>query len=468
MAASAAVEVEHRADVRFLPAYGALFDPSLRWFFMWGGRDAGRSWAASRKIVIEAMESRIRVACIRWTRQATRDSMRAEVLAAIHETGNEHFWDLTKDRDITFLPTGSVIMFRGLLNQQGLRSLVDVDVVWFEEPQYLEDPDFHDCLITVLRKETVRLFFTGNAQFESDPAYRWCLEERDRPHAAWLYTTSYDNDEHMTDDAKREREKARKFDPDRYEHEWLGKPRRTSSEQTVLSEIWLQAALRGYGKHERFLRGFEGQRDFGLDPSDGGDRCVVGCRSGPFTEHIEDVTQPRGLIDLGLDRVSQLVRGHGGRFLLYDDGSAVGTQVTNYYAGQRMPYSVVAVPFGGAPLGRDEMFGSRTNGQVFPNRSVQMAWNLRLRFEASWLLEQGQKVRMDHCAFVDPTCVNGRDGAPTERGFVDQMVQAEWRRVDGGRIHVDKQPRGLPSPDIFDEVRLSYHQDLSGGLRMVR
>ena len=461
-----AVEVEQRADLYFVPAYAPLFNPLLRWFFMWGGRDAGRSWAASRKIVLEAMEARIRVACIRWTREATRDSMRADVVAAIHETGNEHLWDLTKDRDITFLPTGSVIMFRGLLNQKGLRSLVDIDLAWFEEPQYLEDPDFHDCLITVLRKETVRLFFTGNAQFESDPAYRWCLEERNRPHAAWLYTTSYDNP-HMTDDARREREKARKFDPDRYEHEWLGKPRRTSSELTILSTAWLEASIRLWQTQKHRVSEFAPKRDFGLDPSDGGDRSIVTAGCGPFLEHVEDVTQKRGLIGNALDKTAGLIRDFNGARLYFDDGADIGTQVTQHYLRAAPPrYEVIAVNFNSPCLGEDALYGRLRNKVKFKRRNVQMYWNLRDRARASWMLDQGEHVDLEHCLVIDPSCLNGQYGAPSERDFMDQMVQCEWREKEGGQIVVDKAPRGLDSPDVFDGVGLCKHRDIERGLRI--
>ena len=121
--------------VKWLSPYQKLFDVNKRWFFCWGGRDAGRSYAVSRKIVQEATEARKRVVCVRWTREATSDSMRADISSAIYEMGLEHCWNLTKMGQIT-CDNGSVIIFKGLYGQNGLRSLTDIDIAWIEAVSY--------------------------------------------------------------------------------------------------------------------------------------------------------------------------------------------------------------------------------------------------------------------------------------------------------------------------------------------
>ena len=150
--------------VDWLPCYRPLFDASKRWHFLIGGRGAGRSWAVAHKVTQDSTRQRQRGACIRWTRVATKDSMRADIGSAIRRMRLDGFWDLTKDGHVTGR-NGSEIMFFGLNGQNGLRSLTDIDWFWLEEAQYLLDPDFTQMIQTLIRKTGVRVYVTANAQF---------------------------------------------------------------------------------------------------------------------------------------------------------------------------------------------------------------------------------------------------------------------------------------------------------------
>ena len=377
-----------------------------------------------------------------------------EIVAAIEEMGLQSMWDVTKDAQIS-CSNGSTIGFYGLEGQKGLRALSGIDGAWLEEAQYLvnteKDNDFRELMNTIVRAGDFRLYICGNPQFLTDPAYEWSLANRDRAHVCWLYTDYRDNP-YLGEDIKVQIEHDRLHDNDWYLHDWLGQPLRTTDALRVLSPIWIEAARKLYAEKRSMLEAWP-RGDFGLDPADGvRDECVLGESRGPFWERMWMLTQPRGRLGNALEMVDEAIVGADGRRLYYDDGLTVGSDVSQWYLDRKPGYGVVPVPFGGASLGPKTLYGRMPNSRIFGFQNVQMGWNLRDGFRASWRLDQGDDVPLERCIFVSPEAVE----AVGERKFVDQLVQVEWKRMEGNRIRIEKAPRGQVSPDVFDVGSLCY------------
>ena len=378
--------------------------------------------------------------------------------------GVVHLWNTTQTSYLTNLVTGSVVSFHGLRGQDGLRSLTNLDGAWLEECQFLEDPDFGQLLDTLIRRQRVKLFLTGNARYESDPAYKWSIDMRGESDAAWIETTYMDN-AFLSTQARRRAEQVKRTDPDIYDWEWLGRVRRSSAESTVVSAQWIEAAVKLWEKRRSSWLGHV--TSVGLDPADGGgDDCVVAAQSGAFLRRVEILSQPKGLLTAALERVDGLCGDLGAKVLYFDSGSTPGNDVSAHYAGRAVAWRVRPVAFGSRPMAPRVGYGGSTNGAMFRSRNVQMAWNVRDRLRNAWRLQEGQDVGLRECLAIAPDCLSGQDGAPTERQFVDQMTQPEWRRMEGGWIKMEKAPRGLASPDVFDGVCLSGHAQIERGLRM--
>ena len=201
----------------------AFNDPLLRFFFMWGGRNGGRSHAVSRWIALQATKKRQRVLCVRWNLVSSTESMKTDIRNGLAEAGALHLWKTPTSGNFT-CANGSVIMFAGLFGSKGLRSLTDIDLVWAEEAQYIRNPEWRDFTYTFLRKPGLKLYVTGNAQFDFDPVYEWCQERKDLPHATWLYTNYKTNWRHLTPDERDEIARAKATMPDVYDNDWLGHP----------------------------------------------------------------------------------------------------------------------------------------------------------------------------------------------------------------------------------------------------
>ena len=334
--------------------------------------------------------------------------------------------------------------------------------MWLEEAQWIQDPDWTWFRHTILRSVKY-IFISGNPFLDSDPVYEWSMRRKDLPHAAWIWS-DYRQNPHLGEEFMREVWEAKEFDDEEYQHEFLGHPRKSTGELTVLSTDWIEAAIDSYASYAEKLPFWAGERVFGDDPADGGDDHVLGAHSGPFLEHLEILKQPRGQIGKALDRVDDLLINFNGKALYYDDGAVVGSDVSSFFAGKRKPYRISAVPFGGPVRGPDRKFGRHTNKELFRYRNVQMAWNIRQRFRNTWLLTQDQHVNYEKCIFIDPSCVSGENGAPERRKFINQLTQPTWKRGEGDRIIMDKMGNSNKSPDCFDCLCLTYHSDIERGL----
>ena len=246
-------------------------------------------------------------------------------------------------------------------------------------------------------------------------------------------------------------------------HDWLGNPRSDASDLKIVSPDWVQAALDLWETHGKAGVGFPVHG--GLDPADGGDDCVYSRRQGPVLMAQRVLSQPRGKLGNALDMVADDMGTHDGAVLYYDDGAVVGSDVSAWALQTRPPWKVWPVPFGGPALGPNVRYGQLSNKALFRLANVQMGWNLRDRFRTAWRIREGDETAPVRRAIViNPAAVDGRNGSPSFATYAEQITQPEYKRVEGGRITIDKAPRGLSSPDHFDADCLAYRADVERGL----
>ena len=448
-------------------AYRPLWSDDYRRYFLWGARQAGRSWSVAHRLVELALkEPGSRILCVRETTKAADESQRQDLLEAIDDYGCAHVFARNETTEIR-CANGSVFLLRGLKHQNGLRGVPRVHAAWIEEAQTVSRASAHDFFSTVIRAQGVRIFVTGNPTRPDDVIYEWCEAQRENKGVLWLETSWRDNP-FFSADANAERLHDQRNNPEIYDHRWGGKFLRAGAETQFVTRDWLDACIELYEREHDKRSLFAGQRDWGYDPSEGGgDAAVCVARSGPFLEHVEDVTPPAGKSHIATQQVHDRIVQFGGRVLTYDQGG-IGKGVAGWYQHLEhgVPYGVVGITFGMPPGGPDVRFGIRRNRDEFRFRNTQMGWAVRMRAQATWRRAQGDDVSLEHCLAIDPTVCNGRNGAPTRSRFMSEMTQPQWFLMSGDRRDMDKSPSGQRSPDCFDGVCLAYHQDVRNGLRI--
>lgn len=159
-----------------------------------------------------------------------RDSTRAELVWAINRLGSEKYWKIPKgDLTLTYIPTGQVILFRGMDDVQSITSItVSVGYlcfVWFEEFfQVVSESDFDKVDMSIRGRLPDGLFhqivMTFNPWSDRHFAKKRFFDVKDDDVLA--LTTTYKQNEFLSEKDIARYEKMKIQNPRRYRIEGLG------------------------------------------------------------------------------------------------------------------------------------------------------------------------------------------------------------------------------------------------------
>ena len=198
-----------------------------------GGRGSGKSSWASLTVVRLVMEHPdVHALVLRKVANTLRDSVYAQYLWSIDALGVSEFWDAKKSPlELTYLPTGQKILFRGADDPMKIKSIKTefgyIGITHFEEKdQFAGRAEIDSILQSTMRGGTEFWNFeTFNPPLSKDNwANRDSLEERD---GRVQYRSTYldlDHPEWLGDAFLSEADELKKRDGRRYQHEYLGIP----------------------------------------------------------------------------------------------------------------------------------------------------------------------------------------------------------------------------------------------------
>lgn len=248
-----------------------VFEPLLtrrRFRGIEGGRGSGKSHFVGDDLVENALRVHTRCVCAREVQNSIAESSKQLLedkinLAAyryagaqflhtdpskpIPDTWNkkryQHFmskWRIT-DREITFRPTDSLFIFRGLQNHTAasIKSLEGFTDFWAEEAQTLSQRSI-DLAVPTFRKGS-QLTFTYNPLSPKDPVEKLFADEgvvaqttgmlrpQGQDNDFVLVRANYYDNPWFPDELRRDMERDKRRDPDKYAHTWLGKHLKASA-----------------------------------------------------------------------------------------------------------------------------------------------------------------------------------------------------------------------------------------------
>lgn len=218
-----------------------------RIFLIDGGRGGAKSHSVARLLLYLNEKYKLRTACGR----ETQDSIKESVHQLLSELVNQYQlnFDIQTSR-IIHREKGSEFIFLGLREQgrYNIKSLEGIDILWIEEGQALTKPTM-DVVLPTIRKPQSKIFVTMNRHLENDPAY---VMLKGRPDCLHL-SISYLENEHCTDELKKEADICKAMSQKDYQHIWLGEPL-AQAEDALYSRDEIMAAQRnahqlakGYG-----------------------------------------------------------------------------------------------------------------------------------------------------------------------------------------------------------------------------
>jgi phage terminase large subunit len=190
-----------------------------------GGRGSGKSHWFCEEVVFDCLAEHTRAVCAREVLLSIKDSSKQLLEDKIRDFNLTGF-EIT-EREIWYPPTESLIIFRGLQNHtaQSIKSLEGYNRLFVEEAQAISQRSL-DLTIPTFRKNAV-LDFAWNPVDPKDPVERLFADNDGDPDFAHIHVTYRDNP-WFPDELRRDMERDRRRDPEKYLHVWLGRHQRMS------------------------------------------------------------------------------------------------------------------------------------------------------------------------------------------------------------------------------------------------
>lgn len=203
--------------------YRRLFDSDWREAAIYGGRFSLKSHTVARYLLIQARQTKTRVACFREFQNSIAESSHQLLADLINQYGLTDF-EVSNNAIINRL-NGSDFIFKGLWhNEQSIKSVEGIDIAWVEEAQTVSQKSL-EVLTPTVRKEGSKIIYTYNRELEDDPVHQRLVIEG-RPNTL-IINANYDvalKYGWMPEVIKLEMEDDKHKRPALYKHKWLGEP----------------------------------------------------------------------------------------------------------------------------------------------------------------------------------------------------------------------------------------------------
>ena len=205
-------------EVEFPEVYKGLDDP-CRYKVMYGGRAAARSRTISGKLLIRALQSKIRVLCTRELQKSIKQSVHKLLSMQIDRYGLTKYFNIT-DATITSA-IGSEFIFMGVRhNAEEIKSTEAIDICWIEEGHSLTEASW-DIIDPTIRQEKSEIWVSFNTRFKFDHVYQTFVVKTPPP-SSWVVKTSHHDNPFFPDVLKQQMLVMQERDYEKYLHIWEG------------------------------------------------------------------------------------------------------------------------------------------------------------------------------------------------------------------------------------------------------
>lgn len=266
-----------------------LWSKNKRYKVLYGGRGSGKSWSVGIHLVLRAYEEKIRVLCTREIQSSIRDSVHKLLSDTISHLGLDSAFVV--QRDGIFGANGSEFLFKGLRhNISEIKSTEGLDVVWVEEAEKVGYESW-EVLIPTIRKPNSEIIVSFNPDDAKSSTYTRFVEKEGKPvivERGAVALMNYRDNDWFPEVLRMEMEYDKRTDFEKYEHVWMGKPKKYGDACIFKGKIFIEDFETPEGS--RFFFG----ADFGFsqDPT-----CLVRC----WINEIETPANEKNIQDLMID-----------------------------------------------------------------------------------------------------------------------------------------------------------------------
>lgn len=209
-----------------------------------------------------------------------------------------------------------------------------------------------------------------------------------------------------------------------------------------------------------------GAKHAGFDVADEGrDKCAVALRHGIELNHLEAWNGKGSNVFKSTQRALGICDARGVRSLAADAdglGSSVrgDAEVINENRLAAGKPEIEVTPFRGSGAVVDaegSMVEGRTNRDHFANAKAQWWWHLRTRFELTHRAVEAV-ARGERPQFEADDLISISPALPHVNALVAELSQVRWVMTAAGKVLIDKQPDGVPSPNLADAAMICFSQ----------
>ena len=196
--------------------------------------------------------------CVREVQRSIADSVKQLLEDKIEAYGLSDFFKVT-EAEIAGL-NGSKIIFRGMQNHTAasVKSLEGYDVAWIEEAQTISQKSL-ELLTPTIRKPGSEIWASWNPENETDPIDVFMRQEASED--ILCREVNWDNNPWFPAELRRDMERDKERDPDKYAHVWGGQYRGLSEARVFRNfregeievperAVWFYGADWGFAKDE--------------------------------------------------------------------------------------------------------------------------------------------------------------------------------------------------------------------------
>ncbi len=231
-----------------------------------GGRSSSKTRDTALQLVrlVNHVNVRMRVLCIRRFQNRIEESVYTELKWAINRLGLRGCFDIQKTT-IIHKATGSEFIFYGIeRNLEDIKGTSDVDILWVEEAEKLTEEQW-TVIGPTIRKEDSLAILLFNPKFVTD--YVWKNFVVNVPPHCIVKRINYSENPFLSQKALRDIAAMQERNPEMFDHVYGGVPL-GDSELSIFKRRWLDACV---DAHTVLKIELTGRNIVGFDPADDGE-----------------------------------------------------------------------------------------------------------------------------------------------------------------------------------------------------
>lgn len=213
---------------------GFLFEPK-RYKVAYGGRGGAKSWAFADALLIQGLQSPIRIGCFREIQKSIKDSVHKLLGDRIKAHGLGAFYEV--QQTTIKGANGTEFIFAGLQDHtvDTIKSYEGIDRAWVEEGQSVSKRSW-DILIPTIRKDGSEIWVSFNPELDTDET--WKRFVANPPTESVVVSVNWRDNPWFPSVLEQERQDAKDRMPKAdYENIWEGKCRPAVSGAIYADEV---------------------------------------------------------------------------------------------------------------------------------------------------------------------------------------------------------------------------------------